>query len=80
MTKLTNFVFRSSLALIAIFGIVTVAGAETAEVNDFDGLQNAINYSNKNNIDIKQNIPFTNEIVINRSDLTISGPGGGKSN
>jgi hypothetical protein len=77
MDKLTNFIFRSVLALVAIFAVVTVAGAESAEVSSFVELQGAIGNNGKNNINIKQDIPFTNEIAINRSNLTISGPGGG---
>jgi hypothetical protein len=81
VTKLTNFIFRSSLALVAIFAVVTVARAEPTDVNDFDGLQDAINNNSKNYINIKQNIPFDSMISIERGNLTISGPGGGgKSN
>jgi hypothetical protein len=80
VAKLTNFVFHSSLAIAIIFNIVAVGRAKAEDVNDFDGLQDAINYSDKNYINVKQDIPFTNEIAINRSNLTISGPGGGKSN
>jgi hypothetical protein len=81
MTKLTNFVFRSSLAIAIIFNIVAVGRAKAEDVNDFDGLSNAIEVGEENIINVKQDIPFTDEIAINRGNLTISGPGGGgKSN
>ncbi|MDR2778606.1 MAG: hypothetical protein LBB13_03890, partial [Rickettsiales bacterium] len=74
MTKLTNFIFRSSLALVAIFAVVTVAGAEPTEVNDFYELKDAINRSEKE-IVIKNTIDFTaNGPVINCNDMVISGP------
>ncbi|MDR2778595.1 MAG: hypothetical protein LBB13_03835, partial [Rickettsiales bacterium] len=71
-----NFIFRSSLTIAIIFNIVAVGRAKAEDVNNFDGLQNAIGDSNKNYIDINQNISFDNEIAINRSNLTISGPEG----
>ncbi|MDR2778263.1 MAG: hypothetical protein LBB13_02045, partial [Rickettsiales bacterium] len=74
MTKLANFVFRSSLAIAIIFNIVAVGRAKAEDVNDFDELKDAITNEKKNIINVKQDIPFTNEIVINRSNLTISGP------
>ncbi|MDR2778320.1 MAG: hypothetical protein LBB13_02345, partial [Rickettsiales bacterium] len=77
MTKLTNFVFHSSLAIAIIFNIVAVGRAKAEDVNDFGELQMAIGNNSKNYINVKQDISFDNEIVINRSNLTISGPGGG---
>ncbi|MDR2778359.1 MAG: hypothetical protein LBB13_02550, partial [Rickettsiales bacterium] len=78
MAKLTNFVFHSSLAIAIIFNIVAVGRAKAEDVNNFGALQGAIGNDGKNYLNVKQDIPFTNEIAINRSNLTISGPGGGE--
>ncbi|MDR2778049.1 MAG: hypothetical protein LBB13_00895, partial [Rickettsiales bacterium] len=69
MAKLTNFVFRSSLAIAIIFNIVAVGRAKAEDVNSFSGLQGAIGNNGKNYINVKQDIPFTNEIAINRGNL-----------
>ncbi|MDR2778657.1 MAG: hypothetical protein LBB13_04160, partial [Rickettsiales bacterium] len=69
---------RSVLVASIVFSTVTMARAEPTEVNSFDELERAIGDNGKNYINVKQNIPFTNEIVINRSNLTISGPGEGE--
>ncbi|MDR2777882.1 MAG: hypothetical protein LBB13_00030, partial [Rickettsiales bacterium] len=66
--------FRSVLVASIVFSTVAMAGAETAEVSSFEELQMAIGNNSQNYINVKQDIPFTNEIVINRSNLTISGP------
>ncbi|MDR2778141.1 MAG: hypothetical protein LBB13_01365, partial [Rickettsiales bacterium] len=74
MTKLTNFVFHSSLAIAIIFNIVAVGRAKAEDVNNFEGLRNAI-MSSQNEIVIKNTIDFTaNGPVINYSDIVISGP------
>ncbi|MDR2778023.1 MAG: hypothetical protein LBB13_00750, partial [Rickettsiales bacterium] len=80
MTKLTNFIFRSSLAIAIIFNIVAVDRAKAEDVNDFAGLQGAIGNNSKNYINVKQNILFGNMISIERGNLTISGSGGNKVN
>ncbi|MDR2777967.1 MAG: hypothetical protein LBB13_00455, partial [Rickettsiales bacterium] len=74
MTKLTNFVFHSSLAIAIIFNIVAVGRAKAEDVNDFEELQGAIN-NKKTEIFIKNTIDFTaNGPVINYSNIVISGP------
>ncbi|MDR2778031.1 MAG: hypothetical protein LBB13_00790, partial [Rickettsiales bacterium] len=70
--------FRSVLVASIVFSTVAMAGAETVAVNDFVELQMAIGNNSQNYINVKQDIPFTDEIVINRSDFTISGPGEGE--
>ncbi|MDR2778637.1 MAG: hypothetical protein LBB13_04050, partial [Rickettsiales bacterium] len=74
MTKLTNFVFHSGLAIAIIFNIVAVGRAKAEDVNDFDQLKNAIS-DGKTEIAIKNTIDFTADgPVINYSDIVISGP------
>ncbi|MDR2778642.1 MAG: hypothetical protein LBB13_04080, partial [Rickettsiales bacterium] len=81
MTKLTNFIFRSSLAIAIIFNIVAVGRAKAEDVNNFVELKDAINNVNKNYINIKQNILFDSGMIdITRGNLTISGSGGNKVN
>ncbi|MDR2778298.1 MAG: hypothetical protein LBB13_02220, partial [Rickettsiales bacterium] len=74
MTKLANFVFRSSLAIAIIFNIVAVGRAKAEDVNDFAGLQGAIN-NKKTEISIKNTINFTADgPEINYNNIVISGP------
>ncbi|MDR2778052.1 MAG: hypothetical protein LBB13_00910, partial [Rickettsiales bacterium] len=74
MVKLANFIFRSSLALVAIFAVVTMARAEPTEVNNFDELKDAINNA-KTEIVIKNDIDFTANVPeINYNNIVISGP------
>ncbi|MDR2778232.1 MAG: hypothetical protein LBB13_01885, partial [Rickettsiales bacterium] len=76
ITKLANFVFRSSLAVVAILGTGEIARAK--DVSDFYGLSNAIAVGEENIINVKQDITFNDAIIIERGNLTISGPGGGE--
>ncbi|MDR2777893.1 MAG: hypothetical protein LBB13_00085, partial [Rickettsiales bacterium] len=73
MIKSVNFVLRCSLMVAFLFGVVE-GKAIAIEVGDFLELQRTVNDNGESNIDVKQNIIFTGEIVINRSNLTISGP------
>ncbi|MDR2778238.1 MAG: hypothetical protein LBB13_01915, partial [Rickettsiales bacterium] len=74
MTKLTNLIFRSSLAIAIIFNIVAVGRAKAEDVNNFDQLKNAIS-DGKTEIAIKNTIDFIADgPVINYNDIIISGP------
>jgi predicted outer membrane repeat protein len=74
MTKLANFVFHSSLAIAIIFNVIAVGRAKAEDVNNFEGLQAAIN-SEKTEIAIKNTIYFiANGPVINYNNIVISGP------
>ncbi|MDR2778337.1 MAG: autotransporter domain-containing protein [Rickettsiales bacterium] len=69
-----SFVFYSGLvAVVALFGTVKIARVEAITANNFVDLKNAVGDTNEKNIDIKEDIPFIDVIVINRNNLIISG-------
>jgi hypothetical protein len=60
---------------------MAVGRAEPTEVNNFDELSSAVVNEEENIVNIKPDITFNDAIIIERGNLTISGPGGGgKSN
>ncbi|MDR2778096.1 MAG: hypothetical protein LBB13_01135, partial [Rickettsiales bacterium] len=72
--QLVWYILCSSLLLVVIFSAVTMAEAETVEVNDFAGLKTAIE-NKKTKVVIKKDIDFTdnNGLTVNYNDIDISG-------
>ncbi|MDR2777881.1 MAG: hypothetical protein LBB13_00025, partial [Rickettsiales bacterium] len=72
-----SFVLSCCLTAMSAFCVIATGRAIALEVYNFVELKRAIDDNGKNYINVKQDITFNDAIIIERGNLTISGPGGG---